>query len=290
MKKLALATLSVLVTFAASSLVSAQEPSLLYKVTGNGLEKPSYIFGTFHAICSTEMIPLANLETYLDQTDELVMEIDMDDATEMGSMVGAVAMPDGKTLKDLLTPDQLVKVDELTRNYLGVPAETVKSIKPSTLMVLLMTRPKAIGCDPVTYDLDLMKSAVAKKKPVVGLETVALQIKVLDSIPLEKQAKNLYEMALDPPKVIGELKKLMAVYKTQDVEKLFKATSSQKTEDREFQMRLLDERNAAWIPKLQVAFKEKPTFVAVGAGHLGGKKGVLSLLRKKGYKVDPVKL
>ena len=295
MKKLALATLSLFATFAGSSYVSAQakpkvETSLLYEVSGKGLAKPSYVFGTFHAICSTEMVPLTSLDAYLTQTNQLMMEIDMDDKTEMGSMAGAVAMPEGKTLKDFLTAEELVKVDELTRNYLGVPAETVKSIKPSTLMIILITRPKAIGCTPVTIDLDLMKNAVAMKKPVVGLETVASQIKVLDSIPLEKQAKQLYQMSLDPPKAIEQLKKLMAVYKTQDVEKLFETTNSQMLEDKEFHMRLLDERNISWIPKLEAAFKEKPTFVAVGAGHLGGKNGVLSLLRKKGYRVSPVKL
>jgi len=199
-------------------------------------------------------------------------------------------MSDGKTLKDFLTADELAKVDEMLKNYLGVPVANLMTIKPSMLTILTLTRPKAMGCTPVTFDLDLMKSAVAKKKPVVGLETVASQVKVLDSMPLDKQAKGLYKMSLDPPKAIAELKKLMDVYKTQDIEKLFKATSSQATEDKEFHARLLDDRNMSWIPKLEVAFKEKPTFVAVGAGHLGGKRGVIKLLRSKGYDVRPVKL
>ena len=295
MKKITVTTLSLLATLAASSLVYTQakpkeDPSLLYQVSGKGLPKPSYIFGTFHAICSTEMVPLASLDTYLTQSDQLMMEIDMDDAVEMQSMVKAVAMPAGKTLNDLLTADELAKVDELTKSYLGVGVDAVKSLKPATLTIILLTRPKAIGCTPVTFDMDLMKSAAAKKKPVVGLETVASQIKVLDSMPLDKQAKGLYKMSLDPPKAIAELKKLMDVYKTQDVEKLFEATSRAASEDKEFHARLLDERNISWIPKLEVAFKEKPTFVAVGAGHLGGKNGVLKLLRAKGYQVSPVKL
>ena len=97
-------------------------------------------------------------------------------------------------------------------------------------------------------------------------------------------------MAVDPQKAIGDLRKLIDVYKTQDVEKLFEITASQLDVEKGFHTRLLDDRNIAWIPKLETAFKEKPTFVAVGAGHLGGKKGVLSLLREKGYKVSPVKL
>jgi len=274
----------------AQAKASEDSPSLLYKVTGKGLAQPSYIFGTFHAICSSEMVPFEKLDTYLTQSDQLMMEIDMDDAVEMGSMGKALIIPDGKTIKDFMTAEQFAKVDAMITNLLGYSAENVKMVKPSMLMVLAVTSPKAIGCTPTIYDLSLMQNAVAKKKPVVGLETVASQIKVIDSKPLDKQAKDLYEMAADPEKSIKELKKMMAVYKAGDAEKLFELTESMMTSDKEFQSRLLDERNIAWIPKLEAAFKEKPTFVAVGAGHLGGKNGVIKLLRKNGYKVTTVKL
>jgi uncharacterized protein YbaP (TraB family) len=296
MKKTTLIITSVLVVCAASMTAYAQakasedSPSLLYKVTGKGLAQPSYIFGTFHAICSSEMVPFEKLDTYLTQSDQLMMEIDMDDAVEMGSMGKALIIPDGKTIKDFMTAEQFAKVDAMITNLLGYSAENVKMVKPSMLMVLAVTSPKAIGCTPTVYDLSLMQNAVAKKKPVVGLETVASQIKVIDSKPLDKQAKDLYEMAADPEKSIKELKKMMAVYKAGDAEKLFELTESMMTSDKEFQSRLLDERNIAWIPKLEAAFKEKPTFVAVGAGHLGGKNGVIKLLRKNGYKVTTVKL
>ncbi len=296
MKKTTLIITSLLVVCAASMTAYAQakasedSPSLLYKVTGKGLAKPSYIFGTFHAICSSEMVPFEKLDTYLTQSDQLMMEIDMDDAVEMGSMGKALIIPGGKTIKDFMTAEQFAKVDAMITNLLGYSAENVKMVKPAFLMVLAVTSPKAIGCTPTVYDLSLMQNAVAKKKPVVGLETVASQIKVIDSKPLDKQAKDLYEMAADPEKSIKELKKMMAVYKAGDAEKLFELTESMMTSDKDFQSRLLDERNIAWIPKLEAAFKEKPTFVAVGAGHLGGKNGVIKLLRKNGYKVTTVKL
>ncbi len=236
------------------------------------------------------MVPLESLDAYITQTDQLVMEIDMDDAAEMQSMAKAVVIPDGKTIKDLLTPEQFAKVDEMFKSFLGYSAENVKMVKPAMLTVFVLTSSKSIGCTPVTYDLSIMQNAAGKKKPIVGLETVGSQIKVIDSQPLAKQAKDLYEMALNPQKSIDELKQLMAVYKLRDPDKLYELTNKLMTDDKEFQARLLDERNTDWIPKLAAAFKEKPTFVAVGAGHLGGKKGVVNLLRKQGYKVEPVKL
>ena len=299
MKRIVLAALPLLVTGAMVAFAFGQskntstalsKSSLLYQISGNGLTKPSYIFGTFHAICSDQMVPIASLDNYLAQTDQLLMEIDMDDAVEMGSMAKAMIIPDGKTIKDFLTDEQFAKVDTMITDLLGYSAERVKMVKPSMLMVLALTSPKAIGCKPTVYDMSLMQNAVASKKPVIGLETVASQIEVIDSQPLEKQAKDLYDMALKPEDSMLELKKLMEVYARHDPEKLFKLTDSMMKKDREFQRRLLDERNHAWIPKLETAFKDKPTFVAVGAGHLGGPKGVIKLLRGKGYRVVPVKL
>ena len=274
----------------AQTKAAPETPSMLYRISGNGIAKPSYIFGTFHAICPTEMVPFESLDTYLDQTDQLMMEIDMDDPAEMGQMGPSMLIGGGKTLKDYLTAEQFAKVDAMFKDLVGQSVENLKVVKPSMLSVIALTSPKAIGCTPTVYDLSLMQNAVAKKKPVVGLETVASQIKVLDSRPVEKQAKDLYEIAENPAKSIGEMKKLMAAYKTRDPEKLFEATEDQSSKDKDFHMKLLDERNLSWIPKLEIAFKDRPTFVAVGAGHLGGKNGVLKLLRAKGFRVEPVKL
>ena len=296
MKSIKVSVLSLSIVAAFCGLVVAQSkpasetPSLLYKVSGKGLAKPSYVFGTFHAVCPTEMIPLESLDPYLTQTDQLMLEIDLDDPTVMPQMAKSLMIPDGKTIKDFLTPEQFAKVDEMVKNALGYSAENVKSVKPVMLSILILTSPKTIGCTTTGYDMALMQNAVAKQKPVVGLETVESQIQVLDSMPMEKQAKDLHKMATDFQKSVNDLKKLMAAYKARDPEQLQNITLDQMKEDKEFLTRLIDDRNIAWIPKLEAAFKSKPTLVAVGAGHLGGSKGVIKLLRARGYEVTAVKL
>lgn len=140
------------------------------------------------------------------------------------------------------------------------------------------------------YDKALMKEAVAKKKPVTGLETAEMQIAFLDTKSVEQQAKELYAMALDPQRAVADLKKMTEVYKLQDAEKLLAASSSQMEADPTFVTKLLDERNAAWITKLDKAVKSKPTFIAVGAAHLGGNNGVISLMRANGYSFKAIKL
>ena len=291
MKRCIAFLLSFLLTVGLVSTTFGQSANgLLYEITRKDLAQPSYIFGTIHAICAADMLPITGMQPYLDRTEQMLMEIDMDDPVEMGSMTKTIFIPEGKTLNDYLTAEQLAKVDEMTKSLLGSPAESLKTVKPSVLSVMIIASRKALGCTPSVYDLLLMQSAVAQKKPVIGLETVASQIKVLDSTPMDKQAKDLYEMALDPQKKIAELKSLIAVYKTQDAEKLFEYSTGQLTSDKEFQSKLLDDRNHAWIPKIEASIKEKPTFIAVGAAHLGGKIGVINLLREKGYTLKPIKI
>ena len=80
---------------------------------------------------------------------------------------------------------------------------------------------------------------------------------------------------------------MVAKYKTKNVAALHDDISGD-TELGSYEKLLLDKRNKNWIPVIAKAVAIKPTFIAVGAGHLGGKKGVINLLRKQGYKVMPV--
>jgi hypothetical protein len=197
----------------------------------------------------------------------------------------------GKTIKDYLTAEQYTKVDEMFKNHLGISVDNVKTFKPFMLQMLVSTNPKTLGCSPpASYEGSLVQAATARKKAVEGLETAASQFEVLNKTPLEKQAKQLYEMALNPQKSFDQFKNLQAAYKSQNSDSLYNYMNSQMSSDREFQTALLDERNKAWLPKIEKAIAEKPAFIAVGGGHLGGKSGVISLLRAKGYKIEAIKL
>lgn len=268
-----------------------KDSALLYEISGNGLEKPSYLFGTFHIICSKDMIQTTKLTSYVDKTERLFLEVDLSNQAEMQSGAKMAFLADGKTLKDLYSKEEYAKVDELMQNSLGLPLENFKTYKPLFLSVSILTNPKTLGCSQAnSYDLSFMQYAVSKQKPVEGLETMQLQIDTIDSIPLEKQAKDLYEIALNPDKSTKEFMQMLEIYKTQDAGKIFQFMQTQMKDDVMFQTNFLDKRNTAWIPKIEKAVKEKPTFFAVGAGHLGGKTGVINLLRKRGFKVEPIKV
>lgn len=280
--------------FAQTKPAKAKQPAetsaLLYEISGNGLKKPSYLFGTFHIICPNNMIALEKFDGYIDKTEQVIMELDFDDPTLMQSMSKAAFLPDGKTLADFLTAEQYAKVGELVKNSIGIPIENVKNVHPLFLSTMISTSPKFIGCStPGSYELSFVKSAAEKKKPIEGLETVAMELEAINSSPVKKQAESLYKLALDPQKSIDEFKQLVEIYKSQDSDKIYEIMEKYFADDPAFQVSLLDERNTAWIPKIEKAVREKSSFIAVGAGHLGGKSGVVNLLKAKGYKVKPIR-
>ena len=264
--------------------------ALLYKITGKDLAKPSYLFGTIHIICPNDLFGMEQLGGYLQQTDRLYLEIDMDNPEVMSKMMSALSMPPGKSLQDYLTPEKYAKVDEMFQSVLGVPVGMLGRFSPFGLSVAIGASPKATGCPvPASYETKLVELAAAINKTVDGLETIEEQIAAINKTPIEKQAEGLYKMALDPQKSITQFKDLLAAYKLQDAEKLMEFITSQSTDDPDFQKNLLDERNKNWIPRIEKAIKEMPTFIAVGGGHLGGQTGVVRLLREQGYTVEPIK-
>jgi uncharacterized protein len=290
-----LAISGVLMTISLPATAWAKTPDqtngILYKISGKGLAKPSYLFGTVHVICTADMFPSEKLGGYLDQTDRLVMEINLGDMGEMMEVAKGLMLPEGKTLKNILTPEQYAKVDAMIFNALGIHADNVATMSPVALQVMILSSPKELGCtSPSAYELVLTQLAAAKKKPIEGLETAQFQRQAVDKIPVEMQAKMLYEMALDPEKSVTQFKQLIAVYKLQDSEKLYETISTQIGADKEMESQLVGDRNKTWIPKIETMIKEKPSFIAVGGGHLGGKGGLVNALRGLGYTVEAIKL
>lgn len=143
---------------------------------------------------------------------------------------------------------------------------------------------------PQAYDKILAQSANAVKIPVIALESAEQQIAVIDSQPMEEQLKGLTEIANNPQKSIDSFQKLYKIYLTQDSDALYTLAVSEMKEPAFSQAKFLDDRNAKWIPTIEKTISVTPTFIGVGAAHLGGKNGVVSLLRAKGYKLTPIRL
>jgi uncharacterized protein YbaP (TraB family) len=269
--------------------VRAQDNSLLYKVTGPGLEKPSYLYGTFHLVCPTDLNITDATKQAINDAQQVYLELDLDDPSMMASMQKAMLMPNGKTMKDLLKPEDYTLLDNYLKQKMNVGLAQVGMLKPIGLLSMMYMT--VMPCQPASYDMTFAQMASKDKKEVLGLETIDAQLAALDKIPMDEQLKGLIDMARKPEEAQKEFANLLAAYKSKDVAKLMSMMKNSQFSGgdfAQFEENLLNERNTNWIPIIEKAAKEKPTFFAFGAGHLGNDKGVVNLLRKKGYTVTPV--
>ncbi|PKK35814.1 hypothetical protein BWI96_14880 [Siphonobacter sp. SORGH_AS_0500] len=261
------------------------EKSLLYEISGKGLTHPSYIYGTFHLLCQQDLkLSPVTLEK-VKNSDQVYLELDMDDPKEMMSMMNKMYMKD-QGLKDLVSTSDYEYLNGFFKDSLKMNLESMQKMKPFVIMSMMY--PKMLGCTPGSPELLFVQQATTAKKPVLGLETADYQFSILTKPGDKKAAEQLVEFVKDFQKSKKEFNELLALYRSQDVEALYLAT--QKDEKFKDQMEdLLWNRNANWVPIITKAIQEKPSFFAVGAGHLGGDKGVIALLKKQGYKVKAVK-
>ncbi|WP_430409074.1 TraB/GumN family protein [Kordia sp.] len=261
------------------------EKSLLWKITGNGIEKPSYLYGTIHLTC--DYVFTDKLKKAFDETDQLALEIDMSNPNLQAEMMKFIFMEDGKTIQSILSEEDYTSLSTFFKQQVGMDLKLFNTMKPLAITSTLTS--KMANCETGTaYDMEFMKVAKAQKEKVIGLETIADQMKVFDNIPYEDQLKTLVKMAkegMDESKKSFE--EMTRYYNAEDLEGLLKVTADQGLEA-DFQENLVDQRNRNWIPLIEKIAKETPTFIGVGALHLPGEQGVINLLRKQGFTVEAV--
>lgn len=264
------------------------DQALLYKITGKGLSAPSYLYGTFHLVCPGDLVISSPAKNAFSATQQLYLELDMDDPAMMTDMQKAIVLTDGKTAKDYLSTDDYKRLDTYLTSAMGVGLAQLGTIKPLGLMSVIYM--SMLKCQPASYDLTFAQLAGEAKKEVLGLESLSDQLAAFDKKPLEKQYRELADLARNPAEAQGEFSSLLAAYKQHDLQQLNTLMKSSKFSGdmAELEENLLNARNANWIPVIEKAAQTKPTFFAFGAGHLIGDKGVIALLRRKGYTITGI--
>ncbi len=262
------------------------EKSLLWKISGNGLKKPSYLFGTIHLTCDTSLD--ANTLNALETTEQLYLELDMDDKSIQMKLMKLMMMKDGAKLSTLLSPEDFKILDEFMKKNLNMSAKLFDSFKP--FMISSMLFPKMLDCKSQSVESELMKITKEQNEEIFGLEKAEDQMKVFDEISYQDQADELLKTVKDNlEKDKKEFQEMITIYQNKDIEGMLKMMSDSDNKiTSENQDILLNDRNKKWIPIMVKIMKDKPTFFGVGAGHLAGEEGVIKLLRKQGYKVEAV--
>ena len=260
------------------------ENALLWSVSGNGLSSPSYIYGTIHMICSEDFQISNTLKEKFEGAKSVYLEIDMDDPNMMMKTAMLSIMKD-HSLKDIMSEKDYKELSAYVKDSLGMPMMIFNKLKPMTLMSLLYT--KILSCPSESYEQHFVDMAKDRKKEIRGLEKIEDQMGVFDKIPDSVEAKMLLEMIRNMPEQRKEFAEMVESYKKEDLNKLGDEIGDS-PEWKGYEDIMLVNRNKNWIPVMSAAMKEGPQLFAVGAGHLPGKDGLINLLRKAGFKVEPV--
>lgn len=261
--------------------------TLLWEVTGNGLQKPSFLFGTFHLLCKQDIHFSNQLKKAVNYSDEIYMELDMDDpSTMLGGML-YMNMRGDTTLSDLYTDKEYTRLKKYFSDTLKMPLALLQKAKPYFLVALLY--PRMMNCSsPAGVEEELVKLAKEDKKEIQGLETMQFQASVFDSIPYEWQAKELLKNIDSFSVNKQEFATMLDFYKNQNMDSIKTMLGKSEFGSDKYDDLLLNDRNKKWVKKLDTIMNKESVFVAVGAGHLVGDEGLISLLKKKGYTVKPL--
>ncbi|MEO6406602.1 MAG: TraB/GumN family protein [Ferruginibacter sp.] len=266
---------------------SSGNKSLLWEIGGNNLPKNSYLFGTFHLMCRQDIHFSEQLKQAMMAADKVYFEMDLDDASNTLGALFFMNMKNDTTIKDLYSPIEFEKLNKFFSDSLQMSMNFFQKMKPALLEALIY--PKMLACKNMSgVESELMKIAKENKKEILGFETAAFQASVFDSIPYRTQAKDLMNTIDSISKYKVYFNLMLKVYKEQDIagmEDLFKNPAFGIEENQEI---LVNKRNVNWISQLKTILPQQPVFIAVGAGHLIGEKGLINLLRKQGYTLRPI--
>lgn len=275
--------------FKTSDPVVNQGNSLLWKIEGNGIKNPSYLFGTMHLIEKNYFYFPASLEKIVKKSDLLVMEIA--GIPDQAEAMKYLLLPEG-TFFDYFTPEQTDTVLNWAKAKMGMDEKAFRAafskFKPF-VAVQTATQLQFMG-KTESYEVTLQSLAQANNIKMEGLETIGDQMKIFDDLTKQQQAELVLQGIRDEAETNKMTADMQRIYRGQRIDSLYALIHSEGGVLAKEQNAFLDQRNRNWIPKIKTYVSNGKAFIAVGAGHLGGENGVIRLLQNEGYKVTPVKI
>ncbi|WP_291726550.1 TraB/GumN family protein [Bernardetia sp.] len=318
--------LPLLIVFS-SSLSYAQ---LLWEVSGKNSKQKSYLFGTVHVGDKRVIDYASNVYPYMDNSLTVAGELDLNVMTSIMAMA-YIMSPKDSTLSKLLTKEEYQEIKPYLVENIGELAPFLDMVRPVFVMAMLQEKEqeKLAGANEENattqkfppLDMHLQNRARRNDQNVMGLETVKEQMTALNSTPIDKQAKELYNYIkakseqTDSKNTVGDIEMttkndttaldfkknpmetLISLYLTENIELLHDQISKEFEE--ETYQSLIVKRNLVMVKRMEEQMNKKPSkedrkskkniiFAAVGAGHLGGEKGMVNLLKEAGYTLKPI--
>jgi uncharacterized protein YbaP (TraB family) len=295
-------SLAFLVVIAPAAARDSRVAPALWKIeTAKGRV---WLFGSFHILPKNMVWHTPDLDAALQQAQELVFEINMDDAqdpSKMGALVRDFGfLPPGQSLHRMLATEYRAKLDATLKD-LGLPAAGIDRMRPwlaaltiTSLSAMRQTsktggKPDPTGAtgDQGGADMQLWNWAKANNKERGALETIDSQIHIFADLTQAQEVQYLIVTLQQTDKLNDDLNTLINAWQTGNIKRLDKELNGDTEHFPQMRDALLTQRHAKWLPQIERMLTDgKSHVVIVGAAHLVGKGSVVDLLRAKGIRVE----
>lgn len=283
MKKIAKSIAVCALTMCSLLANAQQENSLLWEISGNDLEKPSYVFGTIHMICGEDYIMTETIKNTLNNVDAYYAEVNFGDPNTVATM--QKSMMSDIPLSKRLAPAKYNELKTLLKETVDLDITQFENFSDAAIVSMITF--KSFPCtDFKMYEMEFLQEAMAQQKKLGGLETIEEQLELMNN-SLGTDAA--LQMLNDIKKEGFENTKIMVeLYKSQNIQGLYDFMKNSSYMSDAVYNEMLTKRNHKWINNMPELMKNESVFFAVGAAHLSGENGVLKLLKENGYKITPV--
>jgi uncharacterized protein YbaP (TraB family) len=259
----------------------------------HGEHNTVYLAGSVHLLKANDSgLPPAFDHAY-GGSKAIVMELAIDKVDPMqaaGWMMEHAMLKQGTTLRATIGEARYRRVSAEAER-LGIPMEAADMLEPWALgLQLLEMQYTQLGFDPQQgVEQQLQHKAKADGKPISGLETMDEQLGVLQGMSYPDQARFLDMIVTEMHDVESETQSVVTAWRNGDSAKLAGLLSDEYKSFPMLYRLLVTDRNKRWVPQIeQLLHGNQDCFVVVGALHLVGDGGLLELMRRDGYKPEPL--
>ena len=247
-----------------------------------GGKNASYILGTMHVRDARAFQYEHLFYDAILKCEAFATEFDLDNMQSQTDFT--LSLPNGLQLSDVIEPKIFERISRVVEQKMGMPLLHFNALKP-IIVTNMLTESVLFSDRLMSLDETLWRFASENGKILRGIETFDEQVEILNKMSLDEQIKGLKDLTANFSKFRKQLLRMTKLYETADIQKLYKAAKKTAKGSRRL---LLYDRNVIMAERIAAMSKEITLCAAIGAGHLAGQKGVLRLLKNKGFKVKPV--
>ncbi len=260
-----------------------KKDTLLWKMTHSDTGTVSYVFGSIHLRDERVYFRIDEVKALINKCDVFIAEYPLDDAGS-GDVMSALQLPEGKHINSYLPEKKYVKLRKYLYKSFNIDLDRIGFFRP---MVIENMITESIFKNDYEFPMDIVLWNYAKNlgKETLGAETTESQVRIMKRFSIKKQLKSLMEIGRNTKRYRKKIKKLISLYCDQNIKELHRKTLKSLGKMKDV---LVHKRNIDIVETFAEHSVNSSVFLAVGAGHLLGKKGIIKLLKEKGYKVKPI--